>query len=241
MMRFVLYGRKSKDSQNKDQVQHTFATQDWIIERYLESVGAEGVDYTIVERFAETKSGGGYYDKRPLFKRAVDMCKEDKGLTLLVAKAERLARNLRSGAELMETISFVLANAPDADDLQKQLEFMIAEREWKNTSQRWKDMYKAKKALCDKNDIPFQWGASADAYKINPSNVTSRNIEDSIKRIEHLEEVMTLIKDMLPKPTLNNIAKVMTERKYPLPSGKIGNWTPTQVNRVMDRLKIKRI
>jgi len=238
MKRFVVYGRKSRDAQNSDQIQHTFATQDWIMEHYLSSIGTEGVDYEVVATFAETLSGGGYYTKRPLFTRAVNMCKKDKSLILLCAKAERLARNVRSGTELMETINFVLANAPDADDLQKQLEFMIAEREWKNTSQRWKDMYQAKKFRCKRDGVRMQWGANADKYTANMDNPSRKNATEALNRTQVVGEQIKLIAASMSKPTYASIAEVLTKQGIPLPSKVIGTWKSNQIQRVCNRFNI---
>lgn len=162
--KFIIYSRKSKDAQD-GHTQHTHLTNEWHITNYLKQLDSMGIEYEIVARHSEDISGGGYYTKRPIFKSIVEQCKADQGLTLLVAKADRMARNVRTGAELMETINFVLANAPDADDMQKHFEFIIAEREHKNISDRFKDTYKAKKARCLASGEELIWGGSSPKWK----------------------------------------------------------------------------
>jgi len=236
MKKFILYERKSKDRTDKDgnvvANQHTFATQEWMVSNYLTSLGEEGVDWIIVERFAETMSGAGHYSKRPLFSQAVSMCKEDQSLTLLCSKAERLARDVWSGAELMKTINFTLANAPDADDLQKHIEFVIAEREWKNTSQRFKDMLAAKKSRGE------GIGAAAEGYKRSSTTCTVRNKEDAKRRTESLIQPLKCLISAMTKVTYKTLAQALTAGSYPLPSGVIGTWNPSQVQRVMTRFDL---
>lgn len=163
-MRFIIYSRKSKQAQD-GRTQHTHLTSEWHIQNYLRGLDYQGIAYEIVGAYEEDISGGGYYTNRKVFTRLVEMCRQDKTLTLLVSKADRMTRNVRTGSELMETINFVLANAPDADDMQKQLEFMIAEREYKNTSQRFKDMYQAKKKRCEETGEEFIWGGSSSKHR----------------------------------------------------------------------------
>lgn len=164
MYKFIIYSRKSRDAQD-GHVQHTHQTNEWHVRNYLKQLDAQDIAYEIVGSYQENVSGGGYYTKRPVFRSIVERCKADRSLTLLVAKADRLARNVRTGAELMETINFVLANAPDADDMQKQLEFMIAEREYKNTSDRFKDMHRAKVEKCKREGVKCVWGGNSEKWR----------------------------------------------------------------------------
>jgi len=145
MKKFVLYERKSKEDKTK-LVSHTYATQEWIVDNFLKTQGEEGVDWIIVERFAETISGGGYYTKRPLFSKAVSMCKKDKTLTLLASKPDRITRNLRTATELMETLNMTLATCPDASELELHMVFMMAQNEYKIISDRFIAMHQAKKS-----------------------------------------------------------------------------------------------
>lgn len=249
MYNFIIYSRKSRTAQD-GHTQHTHETSEWHINNYLKHLNEMGVEYTIVESHEEDVSGGGYYTKRPIFNRIVHKCMEDKTLTLLVAKADRMTRNMRTGAELMETINFVLANAPDADNMQKHLEFMIAEREYNNTSQRFKDMYQAKKARCEKEGLPLNWGAGSVKYQEKLARGEVKHVgkkraillETYLQSIrDDFEHVVTLMKDGELKnnrPTLKNIANNLEQFNV---KARTGKWTPNKVGRALEVLEISRI
>tara|TARA_Y100001956_G_scaffold24095_1_gene23890 strand:+ start:5285 stop:6052 length:768 start_codon:yes stop_codon:yes gene_type:complete len=225
MYRFLIYSRKSKDAQD-GHTQHTHATAEYIIRSYLKQLEDQGIPYTIEGTYEENISGSGYYTKRPIFRGLVERCKEDKGLTLLVSKADRLARNVRTGAELMETINFVLANAPDADDLQKHLEFTIAEREGKITSNRFKDTYKAKKKRCEESGEKFIWGGNSPKWKesMKKNKHLHKTTRISEKCKKDREPIVNIIKDMLEYSnnalTLSQIAEKLNSKGITTVRGK---------------------
>ena len=243
MYRFITYSRKSKTAQD-GHTQHTHTTAEWQINNYLKHLDQQGIKYEIVASYVENISGGGYYTKRPIFSKIVKQCMEDKTLTLLVAKADRMARNVRTGTELMETINFVIANAYDADDLQKQLEFVIAEREYKTTSQRFKDMYKAQKARCEKTGDKLIWGANSPKY--NKANHVSKSSHR--KRTEKLDQVQDAFTNTIElmkskklgnnKLTLRNIADNLNLLK--VPSTTDGVWNANSARRAMEYFDIAR-
>ena len=240
MYRFIIYSRRSKKTTRDNQ--YTHLTNEYNVQNYLEHLDRRGVPYEVVDSYEEDISGGGYYTKRPIFKSIVERCKKDKSLTLLVAKADRLARNARTGTELMETINFILANSPDASDLEKQIQFVMAEREWTLTSERWKDSYKAKKARCEKAGIKCEWGANAESYKRNPDNPHTQRRRVAQKRDEIYREpllsALNVMKKHNVKPTYSNIADTLKDigvmhNDKPLTSSK--------VRTIMERLEISRV
>jgi len=239
MYRFIIYSRRSQKSKRDNQ--YTHLTNEYNVQNYLESLDRQGIPYEVVDSYEEDISGGGYYTKRPIFKGIVERCKQDLSLTLLVAKADRLARNARTGTELMETINFILANSPDASDLEKQFQFIMAEKEWKLTSERWKDSYRAKKARCEKQGIVCEWGANSKEYKRNPNNPNSQRRRVAQKRDEILREplnnALSLMKKHKIKRTYANISETLADlgvlhNEKPL--------TPSKVQTIMERLEISR-
>lgn len=238
MKRFIIYSRRSKVDKRGNQ--HTHDTAEWEVKNYLETLERDNIPYEIVEHVKEDISGYGYYTKRPLFTDIVKRCKADRGLTLLASKCDRVARDSWTGSELLKTINMVIATNPDADDLQLQIMFAVSEKEVKNTSDRFKAMYKAKKARCEREGVKFEWGASADKYQRNPSNPNKRNRHEAVQRIERLREPLRLIVQMLRKPTYKAIAEALTKGNYALPSGAGGVWSASQAQRSMERLGISR-
>jgi DNA invertase Pin-like site-specific DNA recombinase len=240
MYKFIVYSRKSRQAQD-GHTQYTHITSEWHIQNYLKTLDAQGIEYQIIDKYEEDISGGGYYTNRPIFKSIVDRCKEDKSLTLLVAKADRMTRNMRTGAELMEIINFTLANAPDADDTQKHLEFMIAEREYKTISSRFKDMASAKRARCEKSGEKFVWGANSPNYGKNSKGGNpnrNRAAEAKSRTVAQAERIKIIAQSVDKSPTYAMIAEKLNKQNVILPNGKEGTWSPIQVKRICDRHEI---
>ena len=241
MKRFVIYSRKSKESQSGN-VQHTHATSEWHINNYLKTLDDQGVPYEIVSSHEENFSGGGYYTKRPIFNSLVERCKADKSLILVCSKADRMTRNMRTGAELMETINFILANAPEADDLQKQLEFLIAEREYKNISQRFKDMYQAKKKRCEDKGEELVWGGNSkkwkSSYQANKANhVKPAFIQKSRDDAQPIvKEITNIIKYSRGNVTQTDIASHLNSAGLTTARG--GEFNKGSVSRLIKKFNI---
>jgi len=137
MANFVSYLRVSTQSQG----QHGLGMQAQrdAVTRYVESV-----DGTILQEFAEVESGGK--GERPQLKAALKLCKT-KHATLVIAKLDRLARNVRFISDLMESgIDFVAADMPSANRLTIHIIAAIAEHERTMISDRTRAGLKAAKA-----------------------------------------------------------------------------------------------
>lgn len=242
MYRFIIYSRKSRKAQDGHE-QFTHQTSEWEINNYLQSLDKRGEEYEIVDTVEEDFSGYGYYTKRPLFRKIVERCKKDRTLTLLAAKPDRIARDAWTGSELLKTINMVVATMPDAQDFELQLMFSVAEKEVKNTSDRFKHAAAAKKANCIKTGEKFIWGANSPKYGRNSAkgNPNTRKQEEAKIRVERLRKPLTTIVTLLKSPTYREIADKLTQLNEPLPSGKSGEWKAAQVQRVMDRLEISRV
>ncbi len=243
MKRFIIYSRKSRTAQD-GHTQHTHATSEWHTNNYLRSLDAQGIPYEIVDSYEENISGGGYYTNRPIFNSIVQRCLKDKTLHLLTAKADRMTRNMRTGSELIETINFTLANAPDADDMQKQLEFMIAEREYKNISQRFKDMYQAKAKRCEKSGEELTWGGNSTKWKETYANnkalglhkVRSSSVKAQEKSQPIVIEIKTMIQYSKDAMKLDEIANCLNEKNMLTSRGKL--WTKAGVSRLIAKNNI---
>lgn len=100
---------------------------------------------TIVAEFTEVVSGKSI-NKRVELERAIRFCNEN-GYTLIVAKADRLARNTREALEVYESLNgrFVSCDCPTTDKFTLTLLFAFAEREREMISIRTKLALTAKK------------------------------------------------------------------------------------------------
>ncbi|RYZ74637.1 MAG: recombinase family protein [Proteobacteria bacterium] len=103
--------------------------------------GGEG---ELLGEFVEIESGRR--KDRPQLRAALDMCRR-KRATLVIAKLDRLARNVAFVATLLEgRIKFVCCDMPEADSTMLQIHSAIAEREAIKISERTKSALAAAKA-----------------------------------------------------------------------------------------------
>ncbi len=97
-----------------------------------------------VESFTEIESGKN--NQRPELQRAIAACKR-LGATLVVAKLDRLARNVAFVSTLMESgVEFVACNNPNANRLTLHILAAVAEDEARRISERTKAALAAYKA-----------------------------------------------------------------------------------------------
>lgn len=94
----------------------------------------------------ETGKGSNALAKRPQLAAALALCKKT-GAKLLIAKLDRLARNVHFVSGLMESkVKFVACDMPEANDLTIHVMAAFAEHEAKRISQRTKEGLAAAKA-----------------------------------------------------------------------------------------------
>ena len=93
---------------------------------------------TAVEEFFEVETGKGAnaLEKRPQLRLALELCKKS-GATLLIAKLDRLARNVHFVSGLIETgVEFVAADMPHANKVMIQMHAVMSEWERDQISER---------------------------------------------------------------------------------------------------------
>lgn len=99
---------------------------------------------SLLQEFVEIESGRR--KDRPQLRAALEMCRRKKA-TLVIAKLDRLARNVAFVATLLEgRIKFICCDMPDADSTMLQIYSAIAEREAAKISERTKAALAAAKA-----------------------------------------------------------------------------------------------
>ncbi len=138
---FVTYYRVSTQRQGASGL--GLDAQRQTVDRYL----AGGVRTTAGE-FVEIETGKGSnaLEKRPQLRLALDLCKKT-GATLLIAKLDRLARNVHFVSGLMESkVSFVACDLPEANQLTIHIMAAFAEHEARRISERTRDALAAAKA-----------------------------------------------------------------------------------------------
>jgi DNA invertase Pin-like site-specific DNA recombinase len=102
---------------------------------------AEREGYQVTAHYTEIESGKK--NKRPQLLVALDQCRKKKA-TLIIAKLDRLGRNVAFIANLMESrVQFKAVDNPHADELMIHLLAAFAQHERKQISTRTKDALQA--------------------------------------------------------------------------------------------------
>jgi len=135
--RFISYHRVSTEQQGRSGL--GLEAQKKAVADYL-----NGGEWELLHEFVEVESGRR--KDRPQLKAALDLCKREKA-TLVIAKLDRLARNVAFVATLLEgRIKFVCCDMPEADSTMLHIYSAMAEREAIKTSERTKSALAAAKA-----------------------------------------------------------------------------------------------
>jgi DNA invertase Pin-like site-specific DNA recombinase len=129
--RFVGYFRVSTQRQGRSGL--GLDAQRDSVSAYLQGVGG-----VLVGEFTEVETGKGAnaLEKRPQLREALSACKRLKA-TLLIAKLDRLARNVHFVSGLLESsVNFIAADMPEADRTMIQIYTVMAEFEARQISVR---------------------------------------------------------------------------------------------------------
>lgn len=113
------------------------------VERFVGGAGG-----TLIAEYQEVETGKGSdaLVKRPTLKAALEFCRRRCAI-LVIAKLDRLARNVHFVSGLMESrAKFVACDMPEANELTIHIMAAFAEHEAKRISQRTKEALVAAKA-----------------------------------------------------------------------------------------------
>jgi DNA invertase Pin-like site-specific DNA recombinase len=176
-------------------------------------------------REIETGKGADALTKRPQLRAALDACRKH-GATLLIAKLDRLARNVHFVSGLMESkVKFVACDMPEANELTIHIMAAFAEHEAKRISQRTKDALAVAKAR------GVQLGR-AGAANLRP-NIEERQAAASAFATKLRPIFVGMQADKL---SLRAMVKRLNEVGIPTAAGALGKWRLSQVQRVLARI-----
>ena len=176
----------------------------------------------IVKEFVEVESGKR--TDRPVLAEAIKECKAN-GYTLLVAKLDRLSRNLHFVTTLQNSkVDFVAADNPHATPFLIHILVAVAEHERNMISSRTKAALEAAKRRGVKLGNPNFSQAIPKAIEARQRIAANRNAE--LRRT--VEEIMT----KAGLTTLAEIANALNLRGIKTNRGCL--FTPTQVHRLIN-------
>lgn len=218
MTRYVAYYRVSTDRQGQSglglDAQRTAVAQ---------HIGAA----ELVAEFTEVESGRR--NDREQLALALAAAKKAKA-TLVIAKLDRLARNVHFISGLLESgVPFVCADMPEADRTFLQMMAVFAEWEARKISERTKAALAQAKAKGRQLGCPTpEIGSAVGVAKIQA------------KADRYAERVGPLVRDIIKRggaSTLRNIAAALSARGVETRRGNT-EWHPSQVANLLKRLEI---
>ena len=187
-----------------------------------------GGRWTLQAAYTEIETGKN--NERPQLKAALQECRLT-GAMLIVAKLDRLARNVRFISTLMEAgVDFVVCDMPQANKLTIHILAAVAEAEAEAISQR------TKAALAAAKRRGVQLGGnrgkltSAIRRKAQQHSVAAR--QRAAARFQ--AEVLPLVQQIRNNGarTLQQVADELSRRNVNTPRGG-GQWQPAQVMRIL--------
>jgi DNA invertase Pin-like site-specific DNA recombinase len=213
--RFVAYYRVSTDRQGRSGL--GLEAQQKAVMDYL-----NGGAWELVGEFVEVESGKK--SDRPELTRALDACRKHKA-RLVIAKLDRLSRNLAFVATLMESgVEFVAVDNPHANKLTIHILAAVAEHEREAISERTKVALAAAKARGTRLGTPDPVGAVKRMYAARKARTErfASNVLPIIREVQAAGHV-----------SCNAIAGQLNARKVATARG--GRWTHVQVGQILER------
>jgi DNA invertase Pin-like site-specific DNA recombinase len=134
MSEFVAYYRVSTQRQGRSGL--GLDAQKQSVSDYIKQVGGK-----LLNEFVEVETGKGAnaLSKRAQLREAIEQAKKSKAV-LLIAKLDRLARNVHFVTGLMESgVQFVCADMPEANELTLHIMAAMAQYESRKISERTKE------------------------------------------------------------------------------------------------------
>jgi DNA invertase Pin-like site-specific DNA recombinase len=183
-----------------------------------------GGNWRIVAEFTEVESGKR--SDRP----QLAACRL-RGAKLIIAKLDRLARNVHFVSGLMESgVDFVAADFPQANRLTVHILAAVAEHEAKMISERTKVALAAAKRRGVKLGGRRRTRLTDDARAVGRAVIAGRARQQAADIAPTIEELQAA-----GVTSLRAIAEALNERGIPTSRG-VGEWKAGQVRRVLSRL-----
>jgi DNA invertase Pin-like site-specific DNA recombinase len=215
---FVAYYRVSTDRQGKSGL--GLEAQSAAVREYL-----NGGKWSLVAEVVEVESGRKAH--RPKLAEALRLCRLH-GATLIIAKLDRLARNVAFVSSLMESgVDFVAVDFPQANRLTVHILAAVAEHEAKMISERTKAALQASKA---RGKVLGGFRGVVPTAEHRAAAIGARKAKAKARGSDLAPVIAQLQSDGIT--SLNGIARALTERQIPTARGST-NWSPAQVSRVL--------
>jgi DNA invertase Pin-like site-specific DNA recombinase len=213
MPEYISYLRVSTQRQGRSGL--GIEAQRMAVQQYLAQNGG-----TLLQEFVEVESGSA--KARPLLVQSISLCRQAKAV-LLIAKLDRLARNVAFVASLMESgVEFVATDSPYANRLMIHILAAFAEHERMLTSERTRAALAAAKSR----------GVCLGVNGRRLANLNKRAAEDyAMSLIQEVHEAR-----QRGARTLADLAAQLNSMG--LQTRKGARWGPSTVHRLLQRQRL---
>ena len=196
-----------------------------IIQNYL-------YDITPISEFIEVESGRK--NNRPKLKEALDLCRKT-GATLIVAKLDRLARNVLFLSSLLENdVEIVFCDFPQANKMVLHILAAISQYEAELIATRTRQALAAKKARGSKLGNPEHL---LDKYEEALAN-SNRTNREKAKANPNNKRAVAFLKILAGQDmTLNQMAETLNKEGFVTSQG--FQFTPSTVYKLIKRYNLK--
>lgn len=219
--KFIAYHRVSTQKQGASGL--GLEAQQVAVSAYL-----NGGDWELIAEFQEVETGKGAdaLEKRPQLRAALDACRKH-GAVLIIAKLDRLARNVHFVSGLMESkVKFVACDMPEANELTIHIMAAFAEHEAKRISQRTKEA------------LSVVRGRGVVLGKAGAANLRP-NIEERQQAACAFADKLRHTFDGMKARGLPQRAMAAELNSIGVPAPRGGQWGLAQVQRVIERLGLE--
>lgn len=215
MTKHIAYYRVSTDKQGKSGLGLDAQRRD--IQLYLDNYC---VDCELIAEYTDVESGSN--SDRPELNQAIAQCKLD-GAVLLVAKLDRLSRDVEFIAGMMKRVDFKVAQMPTADKFQLHIYAALAEQEREFISKR------TKAALAEAKARGVKLGGLRDET-MKRNQVRQ---EQAQREAEKYRQTVLPLKEQ--GKSLREIAEALNAMGVTTARG--SHWQANSVKRLLDRLR----
>ncbi len=217
MGRYVAYYRVSTERQKYSGL--GLDAQKQSVSNFVKSNKAQ-----LVAEFTEIESGKK--KERIELNKAIAIARHQKAV-LLIAKLDRLARNVSFVANILESkVAFKCCDMPEANKVMLQMMAVFAEYEREQISKRTKE------ALAQKKAQGFKLGNRRNLKEasIKGAEITKQKADDFARDTRLIIDV---IEKQIKAPTLQAIADELNRRN--IPSRRGGQWYASTVRNIILR------